>query len=104
MKVVWTREALADLADIATYYATNASPVVAEAVGRRFIDVIERVRGAPFSAPRVTHRSQVRVAAVVRYPFRIFYRVRGNLIHIVHVRHTSRRPPTGLNEAGRQYA
>lgn len=37
MKVVWTREALADLADIATYYASNASPVVAEAVGRRFV-------------------------------------------------------------------
>jgi toxin ParE1/3/4 len=72
MKVVWTREALADLADIATYYASNASPVVAEAVGRRFVDVVERVRRAPFSAPRVAHRSEVRVAAVVRYPFRIF--------------------------------
>jgi toxin ParE1/3/4 len=66
MKVVWTREALTDLADIATYYASNASPVVAEAVGRRFVDVVERVRGAPFSAPRVAHRSEVRVAAVVR--------------------------------------
>ena len=104
MKVVWTREALADLADIATYYASNASLVVAEAVGRRFVDVMERVRGAPFSAPRVAHRSEVRVAAVVRYPFRIFYRVRGDVIHIVHIRHTSRRPVAGLNEPGRQYA
>ena len=104
MKVVWTREALADLADIATYYASNASPVVAEAVGRRLVDVVERVRGAPFSAPRVAHRSEVRVAAVVRYPFRIFYRVRGDVIHIVHIRHTSRRPVAGLNEPGRQYA
>jgi toxin ParE1/3/4 len=104
MKVVWTREALTDLADIATYYASNASPVVAEAVGRRFVDVVERVRGAPFSAPRVAHRSEVRVAAVVRYPFRIFYRVRGDVIHIVHIRHTSRRPVAGLNEPGRQYA
>ncbi|MCK1367569.1 MULTISPECIES: type II toxin-antitoxin system RelE/ParE family toxin [unclassified Bradyrhizobium] len=104
MKVVWTREALADLADIATYYASNASPVVAEAVGRRFVDVVERVLRAPFSAPRVAHRSEVRVAAVVRYPFRIFYRVRGDVIHIVHIRHTSRRPVAGLNEPGRQYA
>jgi toxin ParE1/3/4 len=104
MKVVWTREALADLADIATYYASNASPVVAEAVGRRFVDVVERVRRAPFSAPRVAHRSEVRVAAVVRYPFRIFYRVRGDAIHIVHIRHTSQRPVAGLNEPGRQYA
>jgi toxin ParE1/3/4 len=65
MNIVWTREALADLADIATYYATNASPVIAEAVGRRFVDVVERVRGAPFSAPRVAGRSEVRVVAVV---------------------------------------
>ena len=104
MKVIWTREALADLADIATYYATNASPVIAEAVGRRFLDVIERVRSAPFSAPRVAHRSQVRVVTVVRYPFRIFYRASGEVTHILHIRHTSRRPLAGLNEPGRQYA
>ena len=104
MKVVWTREALADFADIATYYVTDASPVIAEAVGRKFADVIERIRGAPFSAPRVKRRSQVRVATIVRYPFRIFYRVSGDVIHIVHIRHTSRRPLAGLNEPGRQYA
>ena len=105
MKIVWTREALADLAAISTYstyYATNASPVIAEAVGRRFLDIIERVRSAPFSAPRIAQRSQVRVATVVRYPFRIFYRVRGDVIHILHIRHTSRRPPTGLNEPAQQ--
>ncbi|WP_246504451.1 type II toxin-antitoxin system RelE/ParE family toxin [Bradyrhizobium agreste] len=42
MKVVWTREALADLEDIAAYYAANASPAIADTVGRRFADVIER--------------------------------------------------------------
>ncbi|WP_271510008.1 type II toxin-antitoxin system RelE/ParE family toxin [Bradyrhizobium sp. CCBAU 11357] len=103
MKVVWTREALADLEDIATYYASNASPAVADAIGRRFADVIERVRGAPFSSPRVTQRSQVRAVTVVRYPLRIFYRVSGEVIHIIHIRHTSRRPLAGLNEPRRQY-
>ncbi|MGY8632485.1 type II toxin-antitoxin system RelE/ParE family toxin [Bradyrhizobium sp. 14AA] len=68
------------------------------------MDVVERLRDAPFSAPRVAHRSQIRVAAVVHYPFRIFYRVSGDIIHIVHIRHTSRRPLAGLNEPGRQYA
>jgi toxin ParE1/3/4 len=52
MKVVWTREALADLADIATYHASKASPVIAEAVGQRFVDVVERVRRAPFVSQR----------------------------------------------------
>nr|WP_245266403.1 type II toxin-antitoxin system RelE/ParE family toxin [Bradyrhizobium sp. WSM1743] len=73
-------------------------------MGQRFADVIERIRGAPFSSPRVAHRSQVHVVTVVRYPFRIFYRVSGEVIHIVHIRHTSRRPLAGLNEPERQYA
>ncbi|WP_082641423.1 type II toxin-antitoxin system RelE/ParE family toxin [Bradyrhizobium yuanmingense] len=103
MKVVWSREALADLEDIATYYASNASPAIADAIGRRLADVIERVRRAPFSSPRVTQRSQVRVATVVRYPFRIFYRVTGEFVHIVHIRHASRRPLAGLNEPESQY-
>ncbi|TWI07171.1 type II toxin-antitoxin system RelE/ParE family toxin [Bradyrhizobium daqingense] len=65
MKVVWTQEALADLSGIATYYAAHASPTIAEAVGRRFAEVVERIRVAPFLAPRVTHRSEVRVITVV---------------------------------------
>ncbi|MEY9126514.1 type II toxin-antitoxin system RelE/ParE family toxin [Bradyrhizobium yuanmingense] len=47
MKVIWSRVALDDLEDIATYYASNASPAIADAIGRRFADVIERVRRAP---------------------------------------------------------
>jgi hypothetical protein len=29
---------------------------------------------------------------VSRYPYKIFYRIRENLVEILHVRHTSRRP------------
>lgn len=104
MKVVYSRRALADLIDIANYYAANASPGIAEAVERRFLDVIERIRHAPLSAPRVAQRSQVRTVAIVRYPFRIFYRLRGDTIDILHIRHTSRRPLAGLNEPRAQYS
>jgi toxin ParE1/3/4 len=92
MNLVYSRQALADLEAIATYYSANASPATAQSIERRFVDVIERIRRAPESAPRVTQRSQVRVVLVVRYPFRIFYRVRGDTIEILHIRHTSRRP------------
>jgi toxin ParE1/3/4 len=92
MKLVYSQRALADLEDIATYYSVNASPAIAQSVERRFIAVIERIRLTPEAAPRVAQRSQVRVAAVVRYPFRIFYRIRGDTIDILHIRHTSRRP------------
>jgi plasmid stabilization system protein ParE len=93
MNVVYSRRALADLDAIADYYSRNASAVIAKSIERRFGEVIARIRAAPESAPRVSQRSNVRVVSVVRYPFRIFYRVRGDAIDILHIRHTSRRPP-----------
>jgi plasmid stabilization system protein ParE len=92
MKLVYSRRALADLDEIASYYAANASPAVAQSIERRFVAVVERIYRAPEAAPRVSQRSRVRMVAVVRYPFRIFYRVRGDTIDILHIRHTSRRP------------
>ena len=92
MRLVYSRRALADLQRIATYYAANASPLIAQSIERRLVIVIERICRLPQAAPRVSQRSQVRVAAVVRYRFRIFYRVRGDTIDILHIRHTSRRP------------
>jgi toxin ParE1/3/4 len=92
MKVVYSRRALADIEAIATYYSAAGSPAIAESIEQRFLEVIERIRQSPESAPRVTQRSQVRVVLVVRYPFRIFYRVRAATIDVLHIRHTSRRP------------
>jgi plasmid stabilization system protein ParE len=96
MKLVYSRRALADLDQITTYYSANASPAIAEAIGRRLENVIDRICRAPASAPRVSQRSQVRVVTVLRYPFRIFYRVRSDTVDILHIRHTSRRPVTNL--------
>jgi toxin ParE1/3/4 len=92
VRPVYSRQALADLNAIATYYTANASPAIAEAIGTRLRDVVDRICRVPQAAPRVSQRSQIRVAAVVRYPFRIFYRVRDDKIDILHIRHTSRRP------------
>jgi toxin ParE1/3/4 len=92
MKLVYSRRALADLDRIATYYASTASPAIAQSIGLRLASVIDRICRAPEAAPRVSQRSQVRVAAVVRYPFRIFHRPREDSIDILHIRHTSTQP------------
>ena len=92
MKLVYSRRALADLAEIAAYYTASASPAIADSIGRRLEDVIDRILRVPEAAPKLSQRSHVRVVAVIRYPFRIFYRVRKDTIDILHVRHTSRRP------------
>jgi toxin ParE1/3/4 len=93
MKLVYSRRALADLNTIATYYTASASPAIAQSIGRRLESVIERISHAPEASPRLSQRSEVRAATVVRYPFRIFYRVRNDTIDILHNRHTSMRPP-----------
>jgi toxin ParE1/3/4 len=92
MKLVYSRQALADLEEIAAYYTVRASPAIADAIGNRLEDVIDRIRRIPEAAPKVSQRSNVRAATVVRYPFRIFYRVREDTVDILHIRHTSRRP------------
>jgi toxin ParE1/3/4 len=92
MKLVWSRRALADLDEIANYYSINAGPALARSVEGRLIQAIERIRLMPQAAPRLSQRSQVRALAVVRFPFRIFYRLRDDNVDILHIRHTSRRP------------
>jgi plasmid stabilization system protein ParE len=39
-----------------------------------------------------TNIADVRVLFVGRYPYKIFYRLSGNDLEIVHIRHTARRP------------
>ncbi|MEZ5787999.1 MAG: type II toxin-antitoxin system RelE/ParE family toxin [Xanthobacteraceae bacterium] len=39
-----------------------------------------------------TENPQVRVIFVGDYPYKIFYRIRGSNIEILHIRHTARRP------------
>jgi len=92
MTLVYSKRAIADLDQIATYYTAHASPTIAESIGRQLLGVIARIERHPEAAPRVTQRPQVRVATVARYPFRIFYRVNNETIDILHIRHTSRRP------------
>jgi plasmid stabilization system protein ParE len=92
VKLLYSRRALADLNEIATYYSASASPAIAASIERRLVDVIDRICRSPEAAPRVSQRSHVRVVAVVRYPFRIFYRVRDDTVDILYIRHTSRRP------------
>jgi toxin ParE1/3/4 len=92
MRLVYSKRALADLDQIATYYTARASPTIAESIGHQLLGAIVRIARHPEAAPRVSQRTQVRVATVVRYPFRIFYRINDDTIDILHIRHTSRRP------------
>jgi len=89
MKVVYTTEALADLDGILNYIA-NHYPAISEPFQNRFHAVIARVARWPESAQEVFERPGVRVAPLIRYPYKVFYRVSGDTVEILYVHHAAR--------------
>lgn len=90
MIVVWTAAATADLDEILAYTSANYPSLLA-AVELRVRSAIERIARWPESARRLEQRQDVRVLPVLRYPFKIFYRVAGDRIEILHIHHAARK-------------
>src|SRR5579864_4865153 len=72
MNVVYSPRAARDLEAIAAYCRAVAGPRIAAAIGARIERVISRVAEHPHRAPRVLQRRGIRVALVIRYPYKIF--------------------------------
>jgi toxin ParE1/3/4 len=97
MKIVYTEAALADLDEILEYLKSHY-PTLVDPVQERIQTILARLRQWPKSARKVTQRTDVRVAPLIRNPYLIFYRTTDDTIEIVHFRHTSRRPWGGDEE------
>jgi toxin ParE1/3/4 len=93
MKVVFTPGARADLDDILSFITTNY-PGVVDVFERRLNLIMRRIEMWPDSAAAVADREAVRVVPLVRYPYKIFYRVT-DVIEILHIHHTARKPLDG---------
>ena len=89
MKVVYTDDALGDIAAILTWLATHY-PMTAPVVAQRIESVVARISAWPFSARPVPDRPGVHAVPIGRYPYVIFYRVATNSIEILHVHHAAR--------------
>jgi toxin ParE1/3/4 len=94
MRVEYAPRAVRDLQEIGSYYRTAANERVAAAVAQRIEHIVNLIARQPNIAPLVPRRANVHVALVLRYPYKIFYRVRGDAVQILHIRHTARRPWT----------
>jgi len=91
MKVVYTDEALSDLAAIADWLMVHY-PTVAPAVERRIRRIVAHIARWPASARRTASHPGVRVVPLGRYPYNIFYRVTDNTVEILHIHHAARQP------------
>jgi toxin ParE1/3/4 len=92
MRIEYSKRAIVDLRQIARHYTRSANPAIAARIVARIEAVVARIAASPLSGRPVVQRPGVRVALVVSYRYKIFYRIAGDVIRIVHVRHTSRRP------------
>jgi|NGEPerStandDraft_6_1074524.scaffolds.fasta_scaffold68398_2 toxin ParE1/3/4 len=92
MKVEYSNRALADLRKLSAGSQATFGHRVAAALETRIRAIVEQIRQAPESAPRVEQRPGVRVVPLIRYPYKVFYRIADDTVRILHIRHTSRRP------------
>ena len=90
MKVRLTRQARTDLREIREYYLRD-HPATADRIRRSIADAIRLLSLRPEVGPPNRHMPGVRSKLVLRYPYRIHYRVTGDVLIVLHVRHTARR-------------
>jgi plasmid stabilization system protein ParE len=91
MKIEFIAAARRDLEEILEYLASH-NPALVERVEDRIHAILALLRHAPESARVVMQRPGVRVVPLIHYPYRMYYRVTMNVIEVIHIRHTSRRP------------
>jgi toxin ParE1/3/4 len=94
MKVEFSRRAVADLRKVSSD-SLAFGDAVAAAVETRIREIVIYVGKHPEGPPPVTDRPGVRVVPLIRYPYKIFYRILGDRVRILHIRHTSRQPWRG---------
>ena len=92
MKVIYTDEALRDLDEILEFIKLNY-PFILTAFEKRLRAVEQRIGRWPKSAKEVDQRPGVRVASLVRYPYKIFYQITDDTIEILYLHHAARQEP-----------
>jgi addiction module RelE/StbE family toxin len=93
MRVRYTPAALADREAIFEYlneHSPQAARAVVGLIARRIDELAER----PYKG-RPTDRKGIYTLWIAPRPYRVFYRIDGEDVVIIHIRHTARRPWRG---------
>ncbi|MCT8358125.1 type II toxin-antitoxin system RelE/ParE family toxin [Xanthomonas citri pv. anacardii] len=88
-EIIWSVPALADLDAIADYTAIDNAPAAAALVKRVFA-YVEQLIEHPDSGSRPQELKRSRYRQIVEPPCRVFYRVDGQRIVLVHVMRSER--------------
>lgn len=93
MQILWTDEAIDDLAEIVAYYYAEASPRTAESVERR---IVEQVEGLPPFPERIRKSDRIpgaRELVVYRLPYIVFVKLTPDAVVVLNIVHTAKKFP-----------
>jgi toxin ParE1/3/4 len=90
MRIRYAQRALADRRSISDYL-NERSPKGALNVQRAIVQAIRSLAGYP-RLGRPTAVVEVRELTIPRYPYKVYYRIDGDEILILHIRDARRRP------------
>ena len=90
MRIRYAQRALSDRRSISEYLKER-SPQGARNVQRSIVQAIRSLAGYP-RLGRSTMVAEVRELTVPRYPYKVYYRIDGEEIWILHIRDARRRP------------
>ena len=96
MELRFTRPAHQDIASILEYIG-DRSPQGARRVLHSFEQAFQRLLFFPESGRDTGRGDQTRQVVIATFPFIVIYRVQGEVIEILRVRHTARDPDTILD-------
>ncbi|WP_184353708.1 type II toxin-antitoxin system RelE/ParE family toxin [Xanthomonas euroxanthea] len=88
-EIVWSEPAVADLDAIADYIALGDAAAAAALV-RRVVAHVEQLAEHPESGSRPQELKRSRYRQIVEPPCRVFYRVDGQRVVVVHVMRSER--------------
>jgi toxin ParE1/3/4 len=91
MKVEFSRRATADLHELAEE-GHSFGETASKGLEARLHGVIAHISKYPRAAPPVEDRPGIHVFPLIRYPYKVFYKVFEDRVLILHIRHASRRP------------
>ena len=94
MGIVWTDEALDDLAEILTYYHAKAGPQTAATVERRIVGQIEGLAPFPERIRESDRFPGARELVVSHLPYIVFLKRLSENLVVLNIVHTPRKFPT----------
>ena len=93
MRILWTDEALDDLAGIIAYYLAEGSPRTAKSVERRIVEQVEELPPFPERIRKSDRIPGARELVVNRLPYIVFVKLLPDAIIVLNVIHTARKFP-----------